>query len=123
MDFGTENIYCEDLQVFFTNDDDSFRYGRSETKNRGILSRLKKFRFALVDSVADMFQLGLYKPYLPTHKESLLSLLCSVQRELNEFMANMECERVRQSASAPGGKANILFAMPRAFGYEESQVT
>eukprot|EP00794_Sanderia_malayensis_P002664 gene2664-3081_t len=46
MDFGTENIYCEDLQVFFTNDADSFRYGRSTANQRieAYWSRLKKFR-------------------------------------------------------------------------------
>ncbi len=33
MDKGTENIYCEDLQVFFTGNADSFRYA-SSTRNQ-----------------------------------------------------------------------------------------
>ena len=45
-----------------------------------------------------------------------------IQRELNEFVATWNARRVRQSASAPGGKANILFAMPRAFGFEDQGI-
>ena len=126
MDFGTENIYCEDLQVFFTNDADSFRYGRSTANQRieAYWSRLKKFRLCWwIQYFTDMFQLGLYKPYLSTHKEALLfCFMPAIQRELNEFMATWNARRVRQSASAPGGKANILFSMPRAFGFEDQGI-
>ena len=58
MDFGTENIYCEDLQVFFTNDADSFRYGRSTANQRieAYWSRLKKFRLCWwIQYFTDMF--------------------------------------------------------------------
>ena len=46
MDRGTENIYCEDLQVYFTKNTESFVYA-SSTRNQRIeylWSRLKKFR-------------------------------------------------------------------------------
>ena len=33
MDLGTENIYCQDLQVFFTKNEHSFIYAAS-TRNR-----------------------------------------------------------------------------------------
>ena len=46
MDKGRENIFCEDLQLFFTEKDDSCIYAAS-TRNQRIesfWSRLKKFR-------------------------------------------------------------------------------
>ncbi len=126
MDFGTENIYCEDLQVFLTNDEDSFRYGSSTANQRieAYWSRLKKFRLHWwIQYFTDMFELGLYKPYLPTHKETLLfCFLPVIQRELNEFVIAWNARTVRQSSSAPGGKADILFAMPRMFGYEDQGI-
>lgn len=51
MDRGRENIYCEDLQVFFTGSTESFLYANS-TRNQRIeayWSRLKKFSHKLVD--------------------------------------------------------------------------
>ena len=44
MELGTENVYCEELQVFFTKSSNSFLYATS-TRNQGIeafWSRLKK---------------------------------------------------------------------------------
>ena len=44
MDLGTENVYCEELQVFFTKNSNSFLYAAS-TRNQRIevfCSRLKK---------------------------------------------------------------------------------
>ena len=43
MDLGTENIYCEDLQVFFTKSDDSFLYAASTHET----NELKRFGLAL----------------------------------------------------------------------------
>ena len=48
MDAGNENIYCEDLQVFFSGRNDSFLYA-SSTRNQRIeafWSRLKKFKLS-----------------------------------------------------------------------------
>ena len=45
MDLGTENVYCEELQVFFTKNSNSFLYAAS-TRNQRIevfCSRIKKF--------------------------------------------------------------------------------
>ena len=44
MDLGTENVYCEELQVFFTENSNSFLYATS-TRNQGkeaFWSQLKK---------------------------------------------------------------------------------
>ena len=48
MDLGTENVYCEELQVFFTKNSNSFLYAAS-TRNQRIeafWSQIKKFNLS-----------------------------------------------------------------------------
>ena len=114
MDKGSENIYCDDLQAFFTGDPNSVQYATS-TRNQ----RLKKFRFAWwISLFKDMESKRLYKSYLDTHVEILVYIfLPIIQRKLNEFSRTWNSRHVRQSASAPGGKPDILFAMPDRIGF------
>ena len=42
MDAGTENIYCQDLQVYFTGEEESFLYASSTKKNTGVLVKIEK---------------------------------------------------------------------------------
>ena len=48
MDLGTENVYCEELQVFFTKNSNSFLYAASTRNQRieALWSRLKKFNLS-----------------------------------------------------------------------------
>ena len=75
MDKGSENIYCNDLQAFFTGDPNSVKYATS-TRNQRIeayWSRLKKFQFAWwISLFKDMESKRLYKSYLDTHVEILV---------------------------------------------------
>uniref|UniRef100_A0A7M5X0C0 Integrase core domain-containing protein n=1 Tax=Clytia hemisphaerica TaxID=252671 RepID=A0A7M5X0C0_9CNID len=122
MDRGTENIYIQDLQVFFTNSDDSFLYATS-TRNQRIesfWSRLKKYRLSWwIHFFEEMEKQGLFKSYMETHIETLLFVFLPIlQNELNEFARVWNSRNVRQSASAPGGKPDILYVMPQEIGFE-----
>ncbi len=120
MDKGRENIYCEDIQVFLTEDDDSFIYAAS-TRNQRIeayWSRIKKFRLQWwIDYFKRLVAQQLYRPNLETHQECLLfCFLPIIQKELNEFSRTWNLHNVRQSSSAPGGKPDILFTVPSIAG-------
>ena len=123
VDRGTENVFCDDLQVFFTGVADSVQYATS-TRNQRIeafWSRLKKFRLVWwISLFKGMERNGLYKSYLDTHVEVLIYIfLPIIQRELNEFSCIWNTRHVRQSASTPGGKPDILFTMPETVGFNK----
>ena len=64
MDRGNENIYCEDLQVFFTRNPESFIYGASIHSQRieSFWARLKKFKISWwIEYFKEMVKSGLYK--------------------------------------------------------------
>ena len=42
MNAGTENIYCQDLQVHFTGKEECFLYASSTRNNRGVLVMVQK---------------------------------------------------------------------------------
>ena len=120
---GTENIYCEDLQVFLTGKDDSFLYAAS-TRNQRIeayWSRLKKFRLQWwIQFFTNMVNQGIYRPHLETHQECLLfCFLAIIQAELNDFSRTWNTRFVRKSANAPGGKPDILFQVPSTVGFQK----
>ena len=90
MDRGTENIYCEDLQVYFTKNAESFVYA-SSTRNQRIeclWSRLKKFRLNWwINFFSEITKISLFKPHLSSHQECLLfCFLPIIQAELNEVI-------------------------------------
>ena len=121
MDRGSENIFCDDLQVFFTGYQTSVQYAAS-TRNQRIeayWSRLKKFRLSWwISLFKDMEKKRLYKSDLDTHVEVLIyTFLPIIQREFNEFSRTWNSRHVRQSASAPGGKPDILFSIPESVGF------
>ena len=114
MDKGNENIYCQDMQVFFTGNDSSYLYTAS-TRNQRIeafWARLKKFRTSWwMDFFQTMLKTGLFKPSLEMHQELLLFCFMPViQAELNDFVRVWNLRNVRQSAAGPGGKPDILFS-------------
>lgn len=104
MDRGTENIFIEDLQVHFTENNESFLYATS-TRNQRIesfWSRLKKFRPSWWISFFErMEKEGLFKSHLETHVETLLFVFLPILQM--EFGRVWNSRNVRQSASAPGG--------------------
>ena len=75
MDRGTESIYCEDLQVYFTKNVESFVYA-SSTRNQRIeclWSRLKKFRLNWwINFFSEITKIRLFKPHLSSHQKCLL---------------------------------------------------
>ncbi len=126
MDRGTENIYIEDLQVFFTGSQESFLYATS-TRNQRIesfWSRLKKYRLSWWINFLDKMQKEiLFKSYLETHVETLLFVfLPIIQNELVEFGRVWNSRNVRQSAAAPGGKPEMLYTLPHQIGFSEQGV-
>lgn len=113
MDRGRENIYCEDLQVFFAGSTESFLYANS-TRNQRIgasWSRLKKFRTSWwIEFFQSMVSRNIYKPQLDTHQEWLLfCFMPIIQKELNEFAHTWNLRTIRQSANTPGGKPDMFF--------------
>ena len=121
MDRGNENIYCEDLQVFLTGNDDSYLYAAS-TRNQRIeafWSGLKRFKTEWwIQLFSGMVKDSVYKPQSNIHQEALLFCFRPVlQCELNEFMRTWNARNVRQSAEAPGRKPYILFYLPSLIAY------
>ena len=96
MDAGTENIYCQDLQVYFTGEEESFLYA-SSTKNQRIeafWSRLKRYKLSWG---IHFFINGIFKPDNRLHEELLLFVFMPIlQNELNEFLATWNSQNVRQ---------------------------
>ena len=126
MDKGTENIYCEDLQTFFTGRNNSFIYA-SSTRNQRIeafWSRLKKFRTSWwIDLFSVMVKDKIIQPESICHQEVLIFCFMPViQAELNEFLLIWNARNVRQSARAPGGRPDVLFALPSTVGFEKQGI-
>ena len=114
MDAGTENIYCQDLQVYFTGEEESFLYA-SSTRNQRIeafWSRIKSYKFSWwIEFFTEMTINVIFKPDNKLlHKELLLFLFMPIlQKELNEFLMTWNSRNVRQSAAAPGGALTYCF--------------
>ena len=87
MDAATENVYCQDLQVCFTGEEEMFLYA-SLTRNQRIealWSRIKKYKLSWsIDFFTDMTINGIFKPDSKLH-EALLTLVFMpiLQKELN----------------------------------------
>ena len=116
MDCGTENIFCEDMQVFFTGLEESFIYAKS-TRNQRIKSfwsRLKKYKLNWwIDFFKCIINTNLPKPSSAIHREVLVfSFIPVIQTELNIFMRIQNCRNIRKSAGAPGGVPMMLFNVP-----------
>ena len=126
MDKGRENIYCEDLQTFFTGSNESFFYAASVRNQRieALWSRVKKFRTSLwIDFFQSMTSQQLFKPSLIAHQECLLfCFLPILQQELNIFMQTWNLRQVRQSSHAPGGKPDVLFYAPETVKFKQQGV-
>ena len=64
-----------------------------------------------------------YRPQLMTHQECLLfCFLPIIQGELNDFARTWNLRQIRRSASAPGGKPDLLFHVPETVGYSKKGV-
>ena len=75
MDAGTENIYCQDLQVYFTGEEESFLYASStrNQKTKKFYSRWKRYKLSSwIDFFTDITNNGIFKPDNKLHEELLL---------------------------------------------------
>ena len=83
-------------------------------------SRLKKFRLNWwINFFSEITKTSLFKPHLCTNQECLLfCFLPIIQAELNEVVQTWNLRCVRQSATAPGGKPNVLFHVSETVGFE-----
>ena len=126
MDAGTENIYCQDLQVYFTGEEESVSYA-SSTRNQRIeafWSRLKRYKLSWwIDFFTGMTISGIFKPDNKLHKELLLFVFMPIlQKEMNEFLMTWNSRNVRQSAAAPGGVPDVLFHVPGTAGFQNQGI-
>ena len=126
MDVGIGNIYCQDLQIYFTGEEESFLYA-SLTENQTIeafWSRLIRYKLSWwIDFFTDMSINGIFKPDNKLHEELLLLVFMSIlQKELNEFLMTWNSRNVRQSGAAPGGVLDVLFHMPGTVGFQNQEI-
>ena len=79
MDARTENIYCQDLQVYFTGEEESFLYA-SSTRNQRIeafWSRLERYKPSWwMDFFTDMTINSIFKVDSKLHDELLFLYSC-----------------------------------------------
>ena len=113
--------------MYFTKNTESFVYA-SSTRNQRIeclWSRLKKFRLNWwINFFSGITKISLFKPHLSSHQECLLfCFLPIIQAELNEVVQTWNLRHVRQSASAPGGKPDVLFHVPETIGFEAKGIS
>ena len=90
MGAGTENIYCQDLQAYFTGEEESFLYASSTRNQRTEVfwPRLKRYELSWwIDFFTDMTINGIFKPDNKLYEELLLFVFMPIlQKELNEFL-------------------------------------
>ena len=115
MDLGTENVYCEELQVFFTKNSNSFSYAAS-TRNQRIeafWSRLKKFNLSWwIDFFTDLIKCRIYNPGSEFHREALtFSFMLIIQVQLNDFVRIWNLQKIRKSSTSPGGVPEIFLLL------------
>ena len=123
MDLGTENVYCEELQVSFTKNSDSFLYAAS-TRNQRIeafWSWLKKFNLSWwIDSFTDLIKCRIYNPGSEFHREALIfSFMPVIQAQLDDFVYIWNIRKIRRSSTSPGGVPEILFNAPSTVGFDK----
>ena len=106
-----ENIYCEDLLVYFTKYVESFGYASSaRSQNIDCLrSRLKTFRINWwIEFFSEATETSLFKLHLSSNQECLPIF----QAELNNVSQNWNLRQVQQTPAAPEGKPDVLFYVP-----------
>ena len=101
MDLGTENVYCEELQVFFTKNSNSFLYAAS-TRNQRIeafFSLLKGFNLSWwIDFSTDLIKCRIFNPGSEFHREALIfSFMPVIQAQLNDFSGDFSRRRTRNT--------------------------
>ena len=116
MDLGTENVYCEELQVFFTKNSNSFFYAAS-TRNQRIEAfwcRLKKLNLSWWRGFfTDLIKCRIHNPGSEFHREAFIfSFMLVIQAELNDFVRIWNIRKIRKSSTSPGGVPEILFNAP-----------
>ena len=112
MDLGTENVYCEELQVFFTKNRNSFLYAVSG-RNQQIetfWSRLKKLNlFWCLDFFSDLRKCRIFNLGSQFHREVLIfSFMPVIQAQLNGFVCIWNIREIRKSSTSPGGQKYFL---------------
>ena len=122
MDKGRENIFCEDLQLFFTGKDDIYTYAAS-TRNQRIesfWSRLKKFRTNWwIDFISRMVN---EEVQLETHVECVLfCFLPIIQLELNDVVKTWNMSQSDNHLVHLEG--NQTYYLPETVGYSKMELT
>ena len=125
MDLGTENVYCEELQVFFTKNSNSFLFAAS-TRNQQIeafWSRLKKFNLSWwIDFFSDLIKRRIFNPGSQFHREALIfSFMPVIQAQLNDFVRIWNNREIKKSSTCPGGVPEILFNAPSTVGFDKKE--
>ena len=122
MDLGTENVYCEELQVFFTKNSNSFLYAASNRNQRieALWSRLKKFNLSWwIDFFTDLIKCRIYNPGSEFHRKPLIfSFMSVIQAQLNDFVRIWNIRKIRKSSTSPGGVPEILFDAPSTVRFD-----
>ena len=113
MDLGTENVYCEELQVFFTKNSNSFLYVASIRNQRieAFWSRLRKFNLSWwIDFCSDLIKCRIFNPGCQFHREALIfSFMPVIRAQLNDFVRIWNIREIRQSSTSLGCVPEILF--------------
>ena len=115
MDLDTENVYCEELQVFFTKNSNNFLYAAS-TKNQRIetfWSRFRKFNLSWwIDFFSGLIKYRIFNPGCQFHRLALIfSFVLVIQAQLNDFVRVWNFREIRKSSTSPG-VPEILFNAP-----------
>ena len=123
MDLGTENVYCEELQVFFTKNSNSFLYAAS-TRNLRIeafFSLLKGFNLSWwIEFSTDLIKCRIFNPGSEFHREAVIfSFMPVIQAQLNDFVRIWNVREIWKSSTSPGGVPEILFNAPSTVGFNK----
>ena len=123
MDLGTENVYCEELQVFFTKSSNSFLYAAS-TRNQRIeafWSRLKKLNLSWwIDFFSNLIKCRIFNPGSHLHREALIfRFMPVIQAQLNDFVRIWNIRKIRKLSTCPGSVPEILFNAPSTVAFDE----
>ena len=122
MDRGTEIIYCQDLQVYFPKNVESFVYA-SSTRNQRIEWFWSLLNW-LINFFSEITKISLLKPHLSSHQECLLfCFLPIIQTELHDVVQTWNLRHVPQSTAAPGGKPDVLYHVPETVGFETKGIS
>ena len=122
MDLGTEKVYCEELQVLFTKNSNSFLYVASARNQRikAFWSRIKKLNLSWWMDFSNLIKSKNFNPGSQFHREALIfSFMPVIQAQLNDFVRIWNIRKIRKSSTSPGGVPEILFNARSTFRFDQ----